>query len=258
MPETVLITGASGGIGLDLAREFARHGYNLILTARNVDRLQEIAAELRDTGVRVEVIARDLANAQAAAALLREIRERGLVVNILVNNAGFGLHGKFAELGVAEQVGMIQLNVTTLVALTRLLLPGMLERKHGRILNVASTAAFQPGPFMAVYYASKSFVLSFSEALAEELRGSGVTVTALCPGPTRTGFGERSGMDKTALFQAAAVMDSGSVARAGFEGCVRGKRLVIPGMMNSLGALGTRFMPRALLARVIGKMQRAR
>lgn len=258
MPETVLITGASGGIGLDLAREFARHGYNLILAARNVDRLQEIAAELRDTGVRVEVIARDLANAQAAAGLLREIRERGLVVNILVNNAGFGLHGKFAELAVAEQVGMIQLNVTTLVALTRLLLPGMLERKHGRILNVASTAAFQPGPFMAVYYASKSFVLSFSEALAEELRGSGVTVTALCPGPTRTGFGERSGMDKTALFQAAAVMDSAPVARAGFEGCVRGKRLVIPGMMNSLGALGTRLMPRALLTRVIGKMQRAR
>ncbi len=255
MPETVLITGASSGIGLDLARQFAGHGYNLVLVARRLEALQTVAADLRASRVHVEVIARDLGVSQSAMALVRELDQRGLVTDILVNNAGFGLHGRFAELPLPEQVGMMQLNVISLVALTRLLLPSMVERKRGRILNVASTAAFQPGPFMAVYYATKSFVLSFSEALAEELRGSGVTVTTLCPGPTRTAFGDRSGMSDTYLFRSPAVMDPTAVARAGFEGCVRGRRLVVPGAANALAAFGSRLLPRALLTRFVARMQ---
>ncbi len=257
MAETVLITGASGGIGLDLAREFAAHHFNLVLVARSADKLQEAADELRKSNVRVDVMVRDLATVAAAQGVSSEIDRLGLKVDILVNNAGYGLVGRFDKVPFEQQIGMIELNVTALVALTRLLTPGMLERGRGRILNVASTAAFQPGPFMAVYYATKAFVLSFGEALSEELAGTGVTVTTLCPGPTTTGFAERAGAQKTNLFKSPALMTSPEVARAGFEGCVRGKRLVIPGTINRLGAFGTRLMPRKLLLKMVRRVQDA-
>jgi uncharacterized protein len=254
MAQTALITGASGGIGLDLAREFARHGYNLVLVARSADKLAAAADELRRNSVQVEVIAQDLSESASAQPLANVLEQRGITIDILVNNAGFGLRGAFANLPADEQVNMIDLNVTSLVALTRTFLPGMIARRRGRILNVASTAAFQPGPFMAVYYATKSFVVSFSEALGEELRHTGVTVTTLCPGPTHTGFADRAGMAKVNLFKKRAVMSSADVARAGYEGCVTGKRIVIPGGVNRLGAFAVRFMPKGPLLRMIRGM----
>ncbi|GAC1648786.1 MAG: SDR family oxidoreductase [Acidobacteriaceae bacterium] len=254
MSQTALITGASGGIGLDLAREYAAHGFNVVLVARSADKLAAVADELRPKGIGVEVIAQDLALPESARGLVEELAARNLQIDILVNNAGFGLLGRFDELALDEQLGIMQLNMTTLVALTGLLLPGMVARGSGRILNVASTAAFQPGPLMAVYYASKAFVVSFGEALWEELRGTGVTVTTLCPGPVRTGFAERAGAKKSNLFKRRAVMSSPAVARAGFAACMAGKRMVIPGGCNRLGAAMVRFAPKAAVLKAVRKL----
>ncbi|MEA2565364.1 MAG: uncharacterized protein QOD49_541, partial [Actinomycetota bacterium] len=184
-----LVTGASGGIGEELARILARHGYDLVLVARSADKLAALAERLElDHGIQVRAIAKDLARPDAAAEIHEWLAAEGLTVDVLVNNAGMGLLGKFAEIGIEGDVEMLRLNVEAPTLLTRLLLPSMLERGSGRILNLASTAGFQPGPLMAVYYATKAYVLSFSEALANEVAGTGVTVTALCPGPTETGF----------------------------------------------------------------------
>lgn len=255
MSETALITGASGGIGLDLAREFAKRSYNLVLVARSADKLQAATDELRRHDIRVDAIVRDLAETSSAQALLTDIEHLGVTVDIIVNNAGYGAVGSFSELDCGNQIEMIQLNVSTLVALTRLLLPGMIARRRGRVLNVASTAAFQPGPFMAVYYATKSFVLSFSEALGEELSGTGVIVTTLCPGPVITGFAERAGAQKTNLFKSSTLVSSAEVARIGVEGCLAGKSLVIPGHLNRLMAFSTRFAPRKMLLKIVRRMQ---
>jgi short-subunit dehydrogenase len=246
---TALITGASGGIGLELARVFAEQGYALVLVARNRARLEEIAVELKPTPV--QVLGKDLALVGAAEGIHREIPK----VDVLVNNAGYGVYGRFAETPLDEELGMLQLNMTALVVLTKLYLPAMVAAKNGKILNVASTAAFQPGPLMALYYATKAFVLSFSEAIGSELEGTGVTVTALCPGPTATGFQARSKVEKSRLFQRMKVMDARTVAEAGYRGLMAGKPVVIPGLMNKILAQSVRFSPRGLVTKIARKMQ---
>jgi short-subunit dehydrogenase len=234
--KTAVITGASGGIGLELARQFAIRGYRLILVARSEDKLWRLAEDLnRLYGISAEVVRMDLTQPGAAEALWRAVLELTAQVDVLVNNAGVGDAGDFAHEDPQAIERMIQLNVTALTAFTRCVLPGMLDRKRGRILNVSSLAGFQPGgPGMAVYYASKSYVLSFSRALNRELRGSGVTVTALCPGATRTGFEAAAGAEQTRLFQWTTPMEAREVAEAGYRGLMRGSPVVVPGWLNKL------------------------
>lgn len=251
-----LVTGASAGIGAQLAAVLAERGHDLVLVARGVAKMEALAARLREAhGGSVTVVGCDLARPGAGAELEAELAARGLVVDVLVNNAGFGLRGRFAELDAARQVEMIQLNVTVLVDLTRRLLPGMLARKRGGVLNVASTAAFQAGPFMAVYYATRAFVLSFSDALTIEQEGTGVTVTCLCPGPTRTEFVDAAGMRDTKLFTLTAPMAAEDVARQGVDGFLAGTPTVIPGFTNQLGAWATALAPRRVAARVAAALQ---
>jgi uncharacterized protein len=257
--QTALVTGASSGIGLELAREFAAGGYNLVLVARSEKKLEELAAELRDRhGVDARVLAKDLSKPQAPDELFQEAGAP-TPVDVLVNNAGFATFGPFAETDLGRELEELQVNVVALTHLTKKFLPGMLARRRGGVLNVASTAAFQPGPLMAVYYATKAYVLSFSEALAEELRGTGVTVSVLCPGPTATEFSARADMQDSGLFKGMlAVADARSVARAGYEGFRAGKRIVIPGLLNKVGAQSIRLTPRGLATRVVKGMQARR
>ena len=255
---TALITGASAGLGEGFARELARRGHDLILTARRADRLEGIAAELRGAhGVRVDVFASDLERPDAPERLLADVAGAGLRIDTLVNNAGFGLRGDFADLDRGRQLGMVDLNCRTLVALAHGVLPQMIERRSGGILNLASTAAFQPGPWMAVYYATKAFVLSFSEALHEEVRGHGVRVTALCPGPTRTEFAGRAGMTDMPLFTALAGEADG-VVRDGLAALDAGRAVKVSGVANALMADATRFTPRFLARKVAGSLQKSR
>ena len=255
MKQTALITGASSGIGLDLAHLFAADGHDVVLVARSEGKLRELARELEAKHrVQAHVLVADLAKPDAP----REVFERAPAVDILVNNAGFGTSGKFAETDLRVELDMIQVNIAALTHLTKLFLGPMLERGRGRILNVASTAAFQPGPLMAVYYATKAYVLSFSDAIGEELRGTGVTVTALCPGPTATGFQETAQLGKEALLKLMRPVASMDVARAGYRGLMRGKRVVIPGVKNKLGVQSIRVTPRALATRVVRALQERR
>lgn len=248
---TALITGASSGIGRSFAHLFARDGYALVLVARRGGVLEDLAAELsREHGVTVHVMAIDLALADAPARLLADLQQAGVSVDVLVNNAGFGLQGAFAALPVDRQLQMIHLNVAALTALTRLFLPGMLERGGGGILNVGSTAGFQPGPFMAVYYATKAYVVSFSEALADELSGSGLRVTCLAPGPTATAFAAEAGATDSRLFQGG-TMSVDEVARIGYEAWRQGKFLVIAGRRNWWWTLAVRVLPRAMVRRIV-------
>src|ERR1043165_596969 len=220
---TALITGASSGLGADFARLFAKDGYDLVLVARSEGKLHELA---RDLGVKTTVIAADLSKPNAAADVVAQLG--AIEIDALVNNAGVGLAGAFADNDLQTELDMIQLNVVALTQLTKLLLPPMLQRGRGRILNVASTASFQPGPLMAVYYATKAYVLSFSEAIAEELRKTPVTVTALCPGPTATGFVAAANVSETRLFTLMPPMESEKVAHIGYEAMKKGRRVVIP------------------------------
>jgi len=258
--QTALVTGASGGIGWELARLFAAGGYDLVLVARGREKLEELATDLRNRyGAAVRVTPRDLSDPRSPDEVFQELESAGVVVDVLVNNAGFATFGPFAETDLGKELEELQLNVVTLTHLTKRFLPGMLARRRGGVLNVASTAAFQPGPLMAVYYATKAYVLSFSEALAEELRGTGVTVSVLCPGPTATGFSARADMESSRLFTGPMkVMDAAGVARAGYEGFRAGKRIVVPGLMNKLGAQSIRLTPRGLAARVVRAMQERR
>jgi short-subunit dehydrogenase len=252
--ETVLITGASSGIGREMARLFAADGAELVLVARSLDRLVKLAEELTaEYGVKAEIVPADLGLATGPSEIMQALSQRDLKVDVLVNNAGFGVLGTIAEIGADRQREMIEVNATSLTRLTALLLPGMLERRHGAILNVASTAAFQAGPKQAVYYATKAYVLSFTEALAEEVRGSGVRVCCLAPGPTQTGFAAHAGMEGSRLFQRG-VMDSSRVAQAGYNGLRHGKTLVIPGLRNQAMAFATRLSPRVLTARIVGHL----
>jgi short-subunit dehydrogenase len=250
MPRAV-ITGASGGIGLELARIFAREHYDLILVARSESRLHEIAGELRSAHrIGVDVIARDLSLPET----VDEIHRRTGPVEVLVNNAGYGLYGPFAQFPVSDDLNMMHLNMDALVALTGTYLPGMIEARHGRIMNVASTAAFQAGPLMALYYASKAFVLHFSEAIANELKGTGVTVTALCPGPTTTGFQDRAALSEARLMRMGS-MTAKDVAEIGYRGLMAGRTVVIPGLKNRIMVQGVRFSPRKLITAIARKLQ---
>jgi short-subunit dehydrogenase len=243
--QTALITGASGGIGYELAKLFARDRYNLVLVARSEDKLNQIGGELRgEFGIHVKTVALDLSEVSAAKFLFEQLQGEGVAVDVLVNNAGFGVLGEFSATAEAEILGQMQLNIATLTHLTRLFLPPMLARRRGKIMNVASTAAFQPGPLMAVYYASKAYVLSFSEALANEVDGSGVVVSCFCPGATNTGFQKRAGMENSRLFKKIGAMKADAVARDGYRGLMAGRRLVIPGLQNWLVAESVRFAPR--------------
>lgn len=252
-----LVTGASAGIGAELARAFAGRGYALLLTARRGDRLEALAAELRAKhGVAAETIVADLEDPGSAPALFEAVEGRGIAVDTLVNNAGFGLRGWFATLPFEQQVAMVELNVVAPTKLARLFLPGLIARRQGGILNVASIAAFQAGPKMAVYYASKAYLLSLSEALHEEAKPHGVTVTALCPGPVPTEFAARASLQMTRLVKMKAMtLGAAEVARQGVEGYEKGRAIVIPGLANRLGALGAQLGPRAVARRIAGRLQ---
>ncbi len=253
--QTALVTGASAGIGVDLAECFAKNGYDLILTARSAPALDEVAVRLASAhDVKATTIAQDLGAIGGGAKLAAEIKQRGLSVDVLVNNAGYGSAGALTHSSIEEQLGMIDLNDRALVELTYLFWNDMLANKRGGLLNVASTAAFQPGPLMAVYYASKAFVLSFSEALWEEARGTGVKVSCLCPGPTASKFRERAGTGTKRLAQSG-VMPSMPVALQGYRAFERNQRVIIPGMRNVMLATVARTLPRTQVLRTVRRLQ---
>jgi len=256
---TALITGASSGIGLELARVFAENGHDLVLVARSEDKLQTLGTELQSRGrIRAHVIGSDLSAPGAVQALVDRVAALGVEIEVLVNNAGYGVYGAFLETPLDAELAMIQLNVVALTELTKRMLPPMVARKRGRILNVASTAAFLPGPLMAVYYATKAYVLSFSEAIANELEGSGVTVTALCPGPTASGFQAAAKLEESKLVAGRTLMSSREVARAGYEALMRGRRVFVPGLTNKVTAQLPRLFPRSVITKVVRNVQERR
>jgi short-subunit dehydrogenase len=247
---TALITGASGGIGYELAKLFARDHHNLVLVARSGDKLTQIAEELQAHGVTVKTIALDLSTPPASKSLFDQLQREGIAVDILVNNAGFGAFGEFAKMSEEEILGQIDLNIRALTELARLFLPPMVQRRSGRIMNVASTAAFQPGPLMAVYYATKAYVLSFSEAIANELQHTGVTVTCFCPGATYTDFAKRAGIENSRLFKQVGAMSAEKVALDGYRAVMEGRTLSISGLHNWVVAQSTRFAPRKMVTAI--------
>lgn len=255
--DTALITGASSGIGLALAREFARHGHPLVIVAPVKAELDEVAARIREEfNVTVLPVAQDLAENDAAERVFEALIDRGVGVDILVNNAGLGQRGRFWETPLERDLEIIRVNVEAPIRLTKRFLPPMLDRRRGWILNTASIAGFEPGPLLAVYHASKAFDLSWSEALATELKDakSGVTVTTLCPGPTDTDFFLKADMIDTNAFQKAKVMAPQDVAEAAYAGLMKGERLVVPGLMNKAMVVGRRLMPESMQARMNEKM----
>lgn len=251
--ETVLVTGASSGIGLELAKCFAAGGSRLILTARNIEALETLAAELRQTHkIEVIVLPADLSQPETPERIFKELQGRGILVDVLVNNAGFGLWGRFAELSLQRQLEILQVNVTALVQLTGLFLPGMIQRNRGGILNVASVAGLLPGPGMAVYYASKAAAVSFTEALARELAGTNVTLTVLCPGPTVSNFGKVANFPEEVHLVRISKMSSKAVARYGLR-AFRGRKVVaVPGLQNRLIVVVARCLPRSLMRKLVG------
>lgn len=245
-----LVTGASSGIGRELARVLARKGWDTILVARRADALHELAAELSALGTTAHVLPADLADPEGPTRVFDEVASRGLTIDALVNNAGLGSWGPFAQTEWRTERDLLAVNVVALTELTKRFLPGFVERRHGRILNVASTAAFQPGPLMAVYFASKAYVLHLSLALADELRGTGVTVTTLCPGPTRTEFAEMAGARKTNMFLGGRGDDPADVARKGYEAMLKGRPMVVIGAVNRSLVFANRLAPRSVAARI--------
>lgn len=254
-----IITGASSGIGADLADLFAHDGYDLVLVARRRDLLERLARSLSDQhGVACDVFPADLAlrlEREHLAARLRSIDDR---IGALVNNAGFGTHGYFHETDLEREFGIIDVNITALTHLTKLVLPGMLARRAGRIVNISSVAAFQPGPIMAVYYASKAYVQSFSEALSEETAGTGVTVTAVCPGPTTTEFHGAAGIHPDAPSGGPRHMTSREVAELAYRGALKGKRVVVTGLRNKAVVVANRLLTRRRMTRIVRKIQERR
>lgn len=253
---TALITGASAGLGLEYAKLFAADKHDLVLVARRKDRLDALATELAAAhGVKVHVVAADLMEPAAAQQIVDAVAALGVEVESLVNNAGFGTNGAFWELDPAKERGMIEVNVTALVVLTRAFLPGMVKRKRGRVLNIGSTAGFQPGPFMAGYYASKAFVNTFTEGLAYELQGTGVTATVSCPGATATEFALVAGNEKSKLFKMGA-MTATEVATEGYRAMMAGRPMVVHGLKNRLSAWSVRLSPRALVTALAASLNK--
>ena len=250
MTPVALVTGASAGLGVEFARQLSKRGHRLVLAARRKERLEEMAAELGNA----RAAAIDLSKPEAVTELIADIEGAGEDVDLLINNAGFGLIGRFAELDAKREREMIDLNVGALTDLCRAVAPRMIARKSGGILNVASTAAFQPGPKMAVYFATKAFVLSLSEALHEELKPHGIKVSCLCPGPTRTEFGEVAGFGGNSLFDRVA-MRVDDVVRQGLNGLDRNRAVVVTGWLNKLGAASTRFAPRPAARKIAGSIK---
>ena len=249
-----LVTGASSGIGLEFARLLAQRGSNVLLVARSSERLEEIARELATSqSVETYVFTADLAQPEARERLLQFTRQRDLPVHLLVNNAGFGLLGKFHEIDWGDQAELLRLNVEALVQLTHMFLPDMLERGTGGVINIGSMAGFTPGPLQSTYYASKAFVISFTEGLARELSGSGVTVTAVCPGPVPSGFQKRAGFSESR--RRIAAVSASNVARIGLDGWARGRRVVIPGVVNKIIAVLLKFAPRRATADSVYRIQ---
>jgi len=254
--KVALVTGASAGLGEQFAQLFARDGHDVILVARNAARLEALGSKLeQEHKVKAHVIAADLARPEEPQRIFNEVRSRQLEVEFLVNNAGFGTNGRFLEQELTREAEIVEVNCIALLKLTHLFARTMRERRSGRILNVASTAAFQPGPFMTTYYATKAFVLSFSEALAHELKGTGVTVTCHCPGPTLTEFGLRSGTDKARLFTGGAVVATASAAATdGYTAMMKGRVLAIHGFLNWFGVVAVRFSPRAMVRMIAARL----
>lgn len=254
--QTALITGASSGIGYEFCKLLAQSGHRLVLVARNQEQLQAVAQEMSQVHqIQTEVITADLSQPGAAQEVVKKVESLGWSIDVLINNAGFGLFGDFASSKWEKELSMIQLNIVALTELTKLLLPNMLKNKNGRILNVASTAAFQPGPLMAVYYATKAYVLFFSEALAEELESTGVSVTALCPGPTQSRFQKGAEMEKSKLIQGA-IDSPANVAQKGYRALLRGQRVVVVGFKNRMLAQSIRLMPRSWATRAVYNAQK--
>jgi uncharacterized protein len=254
--KTALITGASGGIGYEFAKLFAHDKYNLVLVARSQQKLAQVADELKSKfGISVKVIAKDLSNFSASEEIFTELQNEGIKISALVNNAGFATYGHFTETELTAELNMMQVNVVCLTHLTKLFLKDMVKQREGKILNVASTAAFQPGPLMAVYYATKAYVLSFSEAIANELEGTGVSVTALCPGPTESGFQQRAAMEESKLVSGQKIMDAETVAKIGYRGLMENRPVVIPGVKNKLLTETVRFTPRKMVTKIVRNMQ---
>lgn len=252
MKKTALITGASVGIGYEISKLAAKDGYDLILVARNLKTLNSVKKEMESLGANVEVLSADLSDPKTPKKIYDFAKKKKAIVDLLVNNAGFGTNGKFHSLDLKEELDLIQVNVTSLVELTHLFLKDMRERHAGKILNVASTAAFQPGPMMTNYYASKAYVLFFSEGIAEEVRKDGVNVTCLCPGPTKTEFFKRAEMDKSAILNSGLVpkADAAYVAKVGYQGVKAGKAVVISGVANKVMAQSVRISPRFLVRKL--------
>ena len=256
MNKTVLITGASSGIGLNFSHKFAGSGHDVILVARSEEKLRTLSQEIENQyGVKAYVFKADLSKPEASKKLYEEIKAKGIRVDILINNAGFGLFGEFEETDISKELDMIQVNITALTELSKYFGKEMVSRKSGQILNVASTAAFQPGPLMAVYYATKAYVLSFSEALANEWEPHGVKVTALCPGATRTGFSDAAELQSSKLFQSG-VMSVEEVVEEGYKQMMtNNKTVIIPGIKNRMLTHSIRFMPRKMVTNIVRKVQ---
>lgn len=253
--DTALITGASGGLGEEFARLCAADGNNLVLVARSGGKLEELGKELEEKNrVRVTVLPFDLSLPDAVKKLTDELRNRNIEPTVLINNAGFGAYGLFHETAYEQEKSLIAVNIAALTELTKCLLPAMVKRRNGKILNIASTAAFQPGPLMAVYFASKAYVMNLSLALSEELRSTGITVTCLCPGPTKTGFETNAHMGNSRLFRLGS-MDAATVAKVGYDAMKQGTPLAIAGLRNKIGAFMTRLIPRMLAAKIARSVQ---
>lgn len=259
MNKSALITGASGGLGLEMARIFAREGYDLVLVARREDKLVALKSELEAAyRIKAAVFAKDLSQKDAANEVFSFTEARGILVDILVNNAGFGDYGPFTERAWQKQYEMVQLNITALMQLTHCYLKPMLARQSGKILNIASVASFQPGPLMSVYYATKAFVLSFTEALSVELRHSGITVTALCPGPTKTGFEEKAELNESGLFKNLKTATAKEVAEYGYRQMQKNRVIAIQGFRNRSMLFMGKLAPRKLVRRFVYGIQKRR